>query len=214
MKKFVYGILILTVILTSAALAGAAETKMKPSAAELKKMSTFLSNFTELFFDNFDVKAEGPDGLAHLGAKDNMAKLINFGIMHNYLNNFKTRIAPDKTKKGSYSCFVVDGKHVAESVKKYFDLDVKHQSVNKEVTGYDYDGKLYHFETGDGEARYYADVKEVFKRNDGTLRMTGEMYNAEDNTDRPATLEAIAKPYKWDGKDTWAILELRTEWKN
>jgi hypothetical protein len=40
------------------------------------------------------------------------------------------------------------------------------------------------------------------------------MYNAEDNTDRPATLEAIAKPYKWDGKDTWAILELRTEWKN
>jgi len=209
MKKILFGILILALVLTSAPVA-AAETKLKPGAAELKKMSVFLSNFTELFFNNFDVETGGSDERTHLGDKGNMVELINFGVMHNYINNFKSRIAPDKTRKGVSAYYVIDGKYVAESVKKYFDLDVKHQDVNEEGLVYDYDGKFYHFEAGDGEGRYYADVKEVFKRDDGTLRMTGEIYYAEDETDRPSTFEAIVKPHKWDGKDTWAILSLTT----
>ena len=39
--------------------------------------------------------------------------------------------------------------------------------------------------------------------------MTGDIYNADDKTDRPWTFEAFAKPYKWKGKDTWSILSLR-----
>ncbi|MDR3278878.1 MAG: hypothetical protein LBT23_00035, partial [Synergistaceae bacterium] len=106
----------------------------------------------------------------------------------------------------------IDGKFVAESVKKYFDIALKNQSVMDSDPPYFYDGKLYHFEGADGEATYFADVKEVFKQDGGTLRMTGELYNGDDEEDRPATFEAAAKPYKWDGKDTWAILSLVTEW--
>jgi len=214
MKKFLSGIFIIAVVLMSATLVAASETKMKAGAAELKKMSTFLSNFTELGFMDFDVKAKGPDETVHLGAKSSAPDLIRFGISHNYVNNFKSRIAQCKTKNCEWGSLVIDGKYVVESVKKYFDLDLKNQSVTESDPPYFYDGKLYHFEGADGEAVLYADVKAVFKRNDGTLRMTGEIYNADDETDRPAEFVAIVKPYKWDGKDTWAIISMKTEWLN
>ena len=77
---------------------------------------------------------------------------------------------------------------------------------------YYFDGKLYHFEGADGEAVYYAEVKEA-SLEDGVVRMSGELYNAEDKKDRLGTFQAVAKPYKWKGKDTWAILSLRSELK-
>ena len=48
------------------------------SAAELKLMSTFLSNFTELGFMNFEAK--------ELTNEDDPADMIRFGIWHNYIN--------------------------------------------------------------------------------------------------------------------------------
>jgi hypothetical protein len=198
-------------ILTFAATAFAA-AQIKPNAAELKKMSTFLSNFTELGFMNFDIEADGSDELLHLGAPGAAPDLIRFGIRHNYINNYKSRIAKCKTKSCEYGSLVIDGKHVAESVKKYFDLDLKNQSVTDSDPPYFYDGKLYHFEGADGEATYYADVHEAPEGNGGVFVMTGELYNADDKTDRPATFEAKAKPYKFGGKDTWAILSINTEW--
>jgi hypothetical protein len=42
--------------------------------------------------------------------------------------------------------------------------------------------------------------------------MTGELYNADDKDDRPGKFEAAAKPYKYGGKDTWAILSVKTEY--
>jgi hypothetical protein len=215
MRKFMDCVAVLAVLtFAGSAFAGfafAAETKMKPSAAELKRMSTFLSNFTELDFMDFDIEADGSDELLHMGAPDAAPDLIRFGIRHNYINNYKSRIALCKTKNCEYGSLVVDGKHVAESVKKYFDLVLKNQSVLESDPPSYFDGKLYHFEGADGEATYYADVKEVFK--DGNvLRMTGELYNIDDKKDRPAAFEATAKPYKFGGKDTWAILSLTTEW--
>jgi hypothetical protein len=50
--------------------------------------------------------------------------------------------------------------------------------------------------------------------------MTGFLYDANamfnDEGENPAdyqsaTFEAVAKPYKYDGEDTWAILSLRSE---
>ena len=32
----------------------------------------------------------------------------------------------------------------------------------------------------------------------------GELYNTEDKKDRPATFQAVARPCKWKGKDTWS----------
>jgi len=224
MKKFVYGILILAVVLTFATLAVAAETKLKPSAAELKKMSTFISNFTELWCFNFDLKAEGSakdeeidsgwGEMTHFGSPDAIADLIHFGIRHNYMNNYKSRIKNCTVKDCEYGELVIDGKYVAESVKKYFDLGLKNQTASYHGDSpYYYDGEFYHFPGSDGEATFFADVKEVFKRDDGTLRMTGEIYNADDKSDRPAIFEATAKPHKFGGKDTWTILSMKTDSK-
>lgn len=57
------------------------------SSSELKRMSTFVSNFTELGMMNFHV-----DDLSD-------SELADFGIWHNYRNNFKSRIqhCPKKT---------------------------------------------------------------------------------------------------------------------
>ncbi|MDR1481890.1 MAG: hypothetical protein LBI74_04630 [Synergistaceae bacterium] len=213
MKKLMYGILMSALVLTIAASVLGAETKMKPSASELKKMSTFLSNFTEQGFMVFDIEADGADEPLHLGAPDAVSDLIRFGIRHNYINNFKSRVAKCETKDCQYGSLVIDGKYVAESVKKYFDLDLKNQSAMEGDPPYFYDGKLYHFEGADGEATYYAQVKEVFK--DGNvLRMTGELYNADDESERPAVFEATAKPYKFGGKETWAILSMNVIWND
>ena len=178
--------------------------------AELKRMGTFLSNFTELGFLDFDVEKSGGDETLHLGAPENAADLIRFGIRHNYVNNFKSRIKPCPVKGCKHGSLVMDAKFAAESVRKYFDLDLKHRSVADADPPFHFDGKLYHFEGADGEATYYAEVKRAV-REGGVIRMTGEIYNAEDKNDRPFTFVAAAKPHKWNGKDTWAILSMKTK---
>lgn len=182
-------------VLLTAGTAGAQETKLTPDAAELKRMSVFLSNFTEIGFWDIDSPAE-------MGRED----LIRFGIMHNYVNNFKSRIVPRKDDHGDLT---IDGRWVAESVKKYFDLELKHGSVLESDPPYYYDGRAYHFYGADGEAVYHARVREVYQLADGNFRMTGELYNADDNDAGP-TFEAVVKPYRFNGKDTWALISLRT----
>ncbi|MDR0827147.1 MAG: hypothetical protein LBN33_04605, partial [Desulfovibrio sp.] len=95
-------------------------------------------------------------------------------------------------------------------VKKYFDIDLKNRSITESDPPYYYDGKLYHFEGADGEATYSTDVRKVVRQADGNLRMSGELYNAEDRNDRPETFEALVKPYKFDGKETWAVLRMKS----
>ncbi len=198
----------------TAAASDAAGKRVTPNAAELKKMNVFLSNFTEQGFTNFDVKAGGDDELLHMGGKDAAPDLIRFGVRHNYLNNYKSRIVPCPTKGCEHGSLTIDGKYVVESVKKYFDLDLKNRSVLESDPPFFFDGKRYHFEGADGEATYHADIKNVFANNDGTLRMAGELYNADDKKDRPATFEATVKPYTFNGKKTWAILSLRTDYRD
>lgn len=179
------------------------------SKAKLKLMSTFLSNFTELGFMDFDVKKDGNDDVLHLGGDASNPDLIRFGIWHNYINNHKSRIKPCPVKDCTHGSLVIDAKFVADSVKKYFVINLKHKSVDHTDPPYYFDGKLYHFEGADGEAVYYAEVKQATQEDD-VVRMTGDIYNAEDKNDRPSTFEATAKPYKWNGKDTWTILSLKT----
>lgn len=174
-------------------------------------MSVFLSNFTEAGFFNFDMDKEPEDDVLSLSDPQNVSELIRFGIRHNYINNFKSRIKRCKDKKCEYGSLTIEGKFVAEAVKKYFDVKLKNQSVLNSDPAFYYDGKSYHFEGADGEATYYAEVKKVSKKGK-VITMTGDIYNTEDDEDRPATFTATAKPHKWSGKDTWAILSLRTEW--
>ena len=178
---------------------------------EMKRMSIFISNFTEQGLYDFDVERES-DGMLWLGGPDAAPDLIRFGIRHNYINNFKSRIKRCSKKNCEYGSFTLDGKFVQESVKKYFDLDLKNQSVMESDPSYYFDGKLYHFNGEDGEAVYYAEVTSA-SRNGDEIDMSGEIYNVKDKKDRPATFQAVARPYKWKGKGTWSIVHLETNFK-
>jgi len=200
--KRVYLCLIFVLLLVSSAFAASGERKF--SAAELKLMSTFLSNFTELGFMSFDAK--------DITNEDDPDDMIRFGVCHNYIN-YKSRIARCKTKDCEMGSLVIDGKHVKESVKKYFDYDIKKlTSVMESDPPFYYDGKLYHFEGADGEAVYYTRVVNAVQNSSGQIVMTGELYNVDDESDKLGKLEAIAKPYKYGGKNTWAIIGMKTEY--
>ena len=207
MKKFARAMAAWALIVCAAAPAGA--KTLDPGAAELKKMSTFLSNFTELGYYGFDVGEDGSDGLLHMKSEEGLAELIRFGVWHNYVNNFKSRVKRCADKNCPYGSLTIDGKFVAETVKKYFDINLKNRNV--EGSDFHYDGKVYHFEGADGESVYYAQVKEVFEEA-GMLRMTGDIYNVEDESARPATFEAWVTP-KTKQRNRYTILSLETQWK-
>ncbi|HPR90668.1 MAG TPA: hypothetical protein PLD93_04475, partial [Synergistaceae bacterium] len=109
MKKTVMFLTVLSLFAFSCAAFGGAKGF---SAAELKKMSTFLSNFTELGFMDFDAEV--------LTNEDEPDDMIRFGIWHNYINNYKSRIARCKKKDCEWGSLVIEGKYVTESIKKYF----------------------------------------------------------------------------------------------
>ena len=167
-------------------------------------MSVFLSNFTEIGFMDFAAE--------EFTSEDPTANIVRFGIWHNYINNYKSRIAQCKVKNCEWGSLVIDGKYVKESVKKYFAHDMKKlPSITESDMPYHYDGKLYHFEGADGEAVYYARVKKASKNGSGQIIMTGELYNADDASDILGTFEAVTKPYKYGGKNTWSIISMKTK---
>jgi hypothetical protein len=84
-------------------------------------------------------------------------------------------------------------------------------SVSESDPPYHYDGKLYNFEGADGEAVYYARVDKAVLNSSGQIVMTGELYNADDEDDKLGAFEAVAKPYKYAGRDTWSIVSMNTE---
>jgi hypothetical protein len=201
MKKITMFLTVLSLFAFSCAAFGAAKGF---SAAELKKMSTFLSNFTELGFMDFDAEA--------LTNEEDPADMIRFGIRHNYINNYKSRIARCKKKDCEWGSLVIEGKYVTETIKKYFDVDYKKlASVTESDPPYYYDGKYYHFDGADGEAVYYARVDDAARDSEGRIVMQGEIYNAEDKNDILGKFTALAKPHKFGGKNTWAILSMETE---
>jgi hypothetical protein len=178
-----------------------ASARDKPDAEDIKRMSTFLSNFTEAtFFEITDVNSLTRD------------ELVFFGIQHNYINNFKSRIKKCPVKNCEHGPFVIEEKWVKESLKKYFDIDFK------DITGQDdpdsmmyYDGKLYHFREAEGGIVYYVQVQSFFEEG-GLLQVKGHLYNSEDKQDIPALLRAVVKPHTFGGKKTWALLSLETLW--
>ena len=207
-RKFLALALILAVIFSISGAAFAASKKND----EKKRMGIFISNFTELGMYEFDIEEEGPDEILHLGDPYSMGELIRFGIGHNIINN-KKLIQKCKREDCDFGSSTISKESVAASVQKYFDLPVKHQKVLGDAPEIDYDGKLYHFDKKAflNDTIYYADVQDVTKGNNFIV-MEGELYELDNPKHRPATFVAKAKPYKWNNKDTWAILSLSVEW--
>ncbi|MBQ6775471.1 MAG: hypothetical protein IJP53_03335 [Synergistaceae bacterium] len=180
---------------------------------EIKRMGIFISNFTELGMYEFDLEEDGYDEILHLGDPYSMPELIRFGIGHNIINN-KKLIGKCTRKNCEFGSSTIAKESVAASVRKYFDLPVKHQKIMGDAPEVDYDGKLYHFDKRDwdNDTIYYADVQYV-DRGKNFITMEGELYELDNPKHRPATFVAKAKPYRWNNKDTWSILALSVEWQ-
>ncbi len=164
------------------------------STAELERMSIFISNFSEL----------GMTNVVATEVKSNPDLYLRFGIWHNYINNFRSRIAPvSGNESGMLS---IEVKYVQESLEKYFNITITDWPSTQE---YALKGKSYIFMGADGELTRYAKVtKAQLQPADGTILMEGHYYNAEDEADLYGTFSAVAKPHMWNGKETWALMSL------
>ena len=187
---------------------------VKSQPSERDRMGIFISNFTEQGLYDFDLEADGDPDMAHFGNPAFTDELIKFGLTHNVINRAKSTLKLCPKKRCPDGPHIMTGKSVAESVRKYFDLNIKNKTVDEDTTTLVYDGKNYHFDADDlrpGKV-YYAEVQDV-SRSRGVITMTGELYNVKNKKDRPATFTATAKPHIWNDKDTWAILSLKVDWK-
>lgn len=199
-------------------------TAFSASKAEMKKMSVFLSNFTEAGMFNFDMKADFDDDedeqegepKTHLGMAGNVSDLVRFGIIHNLINNYKSRIKKCTDKNCEYGSLTIDSKFVVESVRKYFGVSLTKQDMlraNKDETAaFSFDGKLWHFDADSfrepgNDAVYYADVQGVVQKG-RNLQLAGDIYNSKKITDRPGMFAATVRP---EGK-SWVIVDMTTDW--
>ena len=175
-------------------------------------MSAFVNNFVGVDFPNVDMTDNGDVPFD--------AQLLAFGIQHNFFHNRASSVKPCPKEGCKYGDIVMEAKFVAEAVKKYFDLEVQHRSLTGEESWHvsHFDGKLYHlvasdFVTDDGPAVHYAKVTRAV-REGGVIRMMGYIYEGS-NASKPPSISAsfvvTAKPHKWNGKDTWAMLSMKTQ---
>ena len=210
----------LCVIMALLCLAG---QSLGASKSEMKKLGLFLSNFTEAGFFNFDIRAENSDdddGLAHLGMPENVTELVRFGIVHNLINNYKTRIRKCRDKNCESGPLTIDRKFVAESVRKYFGLELEGMDLsmidkNPSVV-FSYDGRMFHFDAESfrapgNDAVYYAEVQDIDSEGRYTA-VSGYVYDSKKTTDERGTFSAMVIPSKWQGKSSWLIISMSTDW--
>ncbi|MBQ9432916.1 MAG: hypothetical protein IJU26_01735 [Synergistaceae bacterium] len=192
------------------------------SRQDMKRLGVFISNFTETGLFNFDIRAENTDdddGLLHLGMPENVTELARFGIIHNFINN-KSRIKKCRDRNCESGPLVIDKKYVAESVSKYFglELDAMDLSVIDEDSSavFSYDGRQFHFAADSfrdpgNDAVYYAEVQDVDSEGRYTA-VSGYVYDSKRTTNERGTFSAMVIPSKWQGKDSWLIISMSTEW--
>ena len=195
------------------------------SKSDMKRMSVFLSNFTEAGLFNFDMKADfdGDDEQegetpTHLGIPANVTELVRFGIVHNLINNYKSRIRKCTDPDCESGPLTIEAKFVNESVRKYFGVDLERKDLsyidpeeNPSVV-FTFDGKRYHFDADSfsepgNDTVYYADVQGVTQRG-RNLMLAGDIYNSKRTTDRPGMFAATVRP----SGNSWVIIDMTTDW--
>ncbi len=170
------------------------------STTELNRMSVFLSNFTELDMYNFTA-----NDIVDNAQSDDM---IYFGIFHNFINNYKSRIQKCHSDNCSHGSLVIQGKYVKESLKKYFDYDLTAFSSTERFY---YDGSYYYFNPYNSKTTLYARVSHARQMSDGLVEMHGFFYNAKDKNDTYGSFTALAKNHTHNNKKTWAIIQLSSQ---
>ncbi|WP_349943953.1 tetratricopeptide repeat protein [Lacrimispora sp. BS-2] len=189
---------------------------------EYKKLSIFLSNFSELEFDNFDAADYADE------------QLIEFAIWHTYLNNYNAII--NVTDSEHYYLKISAGT-IFDVVDKYFGISVMHKSVgyidNPDYWNYGqyqylFKDGYYYFTGADGEPLKWSEIVEFYDNGDGTFNaVTHEWasHNIPAQYERRKFWEqlihpddvlegavaggshtAVIAPYAYGGKDTYKLL--------
>ena len=180
------------------------------STEERKRMSVFLSYFTEIGMMNFTAE----DVLN----TDTPYEMIRFGIWHNFMND-DSHIQPCAAYGCPWGSLTIDCAYVKDSLQHYFGYNLRqclsatHPDSSSPYDKYQFDGTRYHFEGAAGEAVYYTRVNEARQRTDGLIEMKGIVYNADDKKDILGNVTALAKPHTWKGKNTLVIVSLKTQFK-
>lgn len=165
--------------------------KVATSQAELKKMGVFLSNFTELRIDKFNLN------------NINDSELIHFGVWHNYINNYEKLGVTTKDDK-----YFISKKNVEQTIYKYFNIKFKnHKTVDRFI----FNKQGYSFVGADGEAINYVRVQRVYDLGNNKLRLSGQYYDPDEDTDEgtielKGEVEAVVKVQK-ENKITRYVLE-------
>jgi hypothetical protein len=116
------------------------EKEVKLTSEERKKLNIFFSNFSEV-----DLKPFQSGGITE-------DELIKFGVMHNYINNFKLF---DNLGEGNMR---LKEDAVSKSIEKYFGKTV---SRHKPVYDIRYKNGNYYIQAADGGAYIFSQVKRL-----------------------------------------------------
>ena len=167
----------------------------------MKRMGTFVSNFTELKMYNL------PDAQALINEQ-----YAEFGVLHEKMNNFNS------FKQEGNSRASIEASHIENAVMRYFGRQFSaHCSVPVGTRSWaiQFDAKTKRYtiqRTDEPESAVvtYARVEKAENLPDGNVRMTGTLHNAKDESELRGTFVAVARPHKWNGRDTWALLSLKS----
>nr|WP_288827911.1 tetratricopeptide repeat protein [uncultured Clostridium sp.] len=187
-----------------------------------KKLSIFLSNFSEVWFDNFDISNYTDE------------QLIEFAIRHTCWNNYNAII--NVTDSENYYA-KISGDTISDVIDKYFGISVIHKSVGyiDNPNHWNYGQYLYLFKDGyyyftlaDGEILPWSEIIEFYDNSDGTFTAVTREWGSHDiaaQYERRKYWEqlihpddvwegavaggshtAVIAPYYYEGKDTYKLL--------
>ncbi|BFH64418.1 hypothetical protein PAJ34TS1_50100 [Paenibacillus azoreducens] len=161
--------------------------EIAPGSNEMKKIGTFLSNFTELHFKRLN------------SGNLNYSDLIYFGVLHNFENNYASTVS----NSGGGKLFISKSS-VEQSIYKYFNIKFKN---HKTVQGFKFNGKGYVFEGASGAPIDYVKALNVYDMGSNKLVIYGELYNP----DNPAagtygSVDAVIKKVT-EGNKTRYVLD-------
>lgn len=197
------------------------------TAKERYTLNLFLSNFSEIYFGDFDSN----------NADRN--QLIYFGCLHNSRNHTDGAQSISDEEAAKYvqlndfvhACYKVSDKTVSASVDRYFGLPVQHGSA--EVTNpmswqFAYSNGYYYFDSGEegDPSRYFSIADEMYNNGDGTytvnftnyvsgdLEILADCYNltpqAAQSDSRVVVRKhgtAIIRPFDYHGTNTYQLVK-------
>ena len=190
--------------------------------AEYKKLSIFLSNFSEVMYDNFDIDHYTDE------------ELIEYAIWHTYRNNDNAII---NVTDSEYYYAKISAETIFNVIDRYFGIKVTHKSVgyidNPEHWNYGqyqylFKDGYYYFTPADGEPVRWSEVEEFYDNGDGTFNVVTREWDSHDiapQYERKKYWEqlihpddvwegavaggshtAVIAPYSYGGKDTYKLL--------